>query len=158
MTFTTQKNGDKGDVIAHATSGDARCCPVLTAVQKFMVHRREFCRCNLPHDRIGKLASYYNHRNIRVPVKATQTMATLRWHAGVLESATGIRPIDLSARSLHAGCAMTLLNGNCYYNVIKLLARWHSNAMMRYLQPTISSDFQETCRYYVQSLQLLLPS
>ena len=133
LTFTTQKNGDKGDVIAHATSGDPRCCTVLSTVRQFMVHRREFCRRNLPYDGKVKLASYYNHRNIRVAVKAAQITATLRWHAGVLESTTGIRPTDLSARSLRAGGAMALLNGNCDSNVIKLLARWHSDAMMRYL-------------------------
>ena len=131
--FTTQNNGGKGDVISHATSVDPRCCPDITAVRKFMVHCRGFFCNYIPYDGKLKLAGYYNHRNIRVPVKASQITATLWWHSGVLESTTGIRPANLSASSLSSGGAMVLLNVNCDSNVIKLLACWHSDAMVRYL-------------------------
>lgn len=40
---------------------------------------------------------------------------------------------DISARSLRAGGAMALLCGQVDHNLIQMLGRWHSNAMMRYL-------------------------
>ena len=42
-------------------------------------------------------------------------------------------PSEYSARSLRAGGAMALLSANCDSNVIKLLGRWKSDAMMDYL-------------------------
>jgi hypothetical protein len=132
-TFTTQKNGDRGTVIAHARSGDNVCCPVLSTIQQFMTHRLEFRRKNIPYNGKLKLASYYNPKQINVPVKATQVTATLRCHAALIQPLTGINPKDVSARSLRAGGAMALLAGKCDSSIIKLLARWHSDAMMDYL-------------------------
>jgi hypothetical protein len=132
-TFTTQKNGDRGTVIAHARSGDNVCCPVLSTIQQFMTHRLEFRRKNIPYNGKLKLASYYNPKKVNVPVKATQVTATLRCHAALIQPLTGINPKDVSARSLRAGGAMALLAGKCDSSIIKLLARWHSDAMMDYL-------------------------
>lgn len=133
LIFTTQKNGDKGEEIAHARSNDPLCCPVTSAVRQFLLHRTEFRRRNVPYDGTVKLATYYNANHVRVPVKANQITRALRWHAGVLQHVTGVAPSSISARSLRAGGAMALLVGGCDTNVIKLLARWHSDAMMRYL-------------------------
>ena len=98
-----------------------------------MIHKREFRRRNLPYDGRIKLASYYNSRHVRVPVKAAQITKAVRWHASLLQPVTGIDPAQLSARSLRAGGAMALLAGKCDSSIIKLLARWHSDAMMDYL-------------------------
>ena len=133
LIFTTQKNGDKGTVIAHAHSGDTLCCLVTAAIRQFMVHRNEFWREQTPYARRQKLASYYNSRHANVPVRPAMVTDTMRWHTAILEPTTGISPYHLSARSLWAGGAMALLQGECDSNVIKLLARWHSDAMMRYL-------------------------
>ena len=46
---------------------------------------------------------------------------------------TGLQYSDISARSLRAGGAMALLCGNIDSDLIKILGRWHSNAMIRYL-------------------------
>lgn len=133
LIFTTQKNGIKGDVIAHARSRDPYCCPVTSLSRQFMSHRKEFRRRDVPYDGTVKLATYYNLRNVRVPIKASQVTYRLRWHAGVLKPTTGIDPSTISARSLRAGGAMSLLTSGCHSDVIKLMARWHSDAMMRYL-------------------------
>lgn len=109
------------------------CCPVTSIARQLLVHRRHRRHRNLPYDGTIKLASYYNSRGVKVPVKPSQVTNTLRHHAGVLRSVTGINPDDISARSLRAGGAMALLSGGCDSNIIKLLARWHSDAMMRYL-------------------------
>eukprot|EP00536_Pseudo-nitzschia_multiseries_P014702 jgi/Psemu1/39837/gm1.39837_g len=96
LTFITQKNGDKGEVVAHARSGDSLCCPVSAS-------------------------------------RATTVTSSMQVYAQSLYHTTGISPSAISARSLRAGGAMALLQGKCDSNVIKLLVRWHSDCMMRYL-------------------------
>ena len=51
-------------------------------------------------------------------------------HAGFLRLQTGIDPKELSACSLRAGGAIALLTGGCNSDIIKLLGRWKSDAMM----------------------------
>ena len=75
-------------------------------------------------------------------VKASMITHIMRVHAMALESITGIAPKNLSAHSLRAGGAMALLQGGCDPNVIKLLARWKSDTMMRYLQQQSLLVFQ----------------
>ena len=128
LTFTTQKNGTKGDIIAHSRSGDPLCCPVTSAARQ-LLHLRD----NGTYDGSLKLVSYRKSSGRIVRITASMVTATMRWHAAVLQPTTGISPRTLSARSLRAGGAMALLQGRCDSNVIKLLARWHSDAMMRYL-------------------------
>ena len=131
--FTEQKNGHKGDVIAHTTSGDMLCCPVRATVRQFMIHRREARRRNRPYNGSVKLASYYNSKGVNVAVKTTQVTKTIQLHAGHLRSETGVDPIKFTARSLRAGGAMALLLGGCDKTVISLMGRWHSDSMMEYL-------------------------
>ena len=66
LTFTTQKNGHKNEVIAHARSGDPLCCLVTTAARQFLVHRRHRRHRNLPYEWTIKLAVYYNSRGVKV--------------------------------------------------------------------------------------------
>ena len=80
LMFTTQKNGDKGDVIAHARSSDPLCCSVTSTACQFMVHCREFRCRRVPYNGRIKLASYYNLRNVHVQIKAAEITAALRWH------------------------------------------------------------------------------
>ena len=133
LTFTTQKNGDKGTVVAHALSGHILCCPVRSAIRQLTVHRLEATSLPTPLCLSTKLATYYNSNHVNVPVTASMVTATMRCHATILRPQTGIDPLALSARSLRAGGAMALLQGKCDPITIKLLARWHSDAMMRYL-------------------------
>ena len=143
LIFTTQKNGEKGEEIAHARSGDPLCCPVTSVSRQLILHREESRRRGTPYDGAIKLATYYNLHNTRVPVKASHITQTLRWHAGVLEPVTGIPAASISARSLRAGGAMALLAGGCDKNIIQLLARWKSDAMMRYLHQQARPVFEK---------------
>ena len=45
----------------------------------------------------------------------------------------GLSPNDVSARSMCAGGAIALLNSNVDSTLIKLLGRWRSDKMLRYL-------------------------
>ena len=46
---------------------------------------------------------------------------------------TGIHPHEISARSLCAGGAMALLCARINSNIIRLVGRWRSDEMFRYL-------------------------
>ena len=78
LTFTTQKNGEKGEVIAHARSGDPLCCPVTSIARQVLLNREETRRRGTAYDGTIKLASYYNDSYARVPVEPTQVTTTLR--------------------------------------------------------------------------------
>jgi hypothetical protein len=127
-TFTTQKNGTRNETITHGRSGDQYCCPVTATIRLVTYHlSRKGVTPNTP------LASYYTTTNRRVAIKNQDVTDTLRNAAAVLQSTTGLQPGDISARSLRAGGAMALLCGNVDHNLIQMLGRWHSDAMMRYL-------------------------
>eukprot|EP00536_Pseudo-nitzschia_multiseries_P014996 jgi/Psemu1/40846/gm1.40846_g len=58
LTFTTQENGDKGEVVAHARSGGSLCDPV-TACAHQVLHLRSSCSPSSPFGPSLKLASYF---------------------------------------------------------------------------------------------------
>jgi hypothetical protein len=58
----------------------------------------------------------------------------LRKSATLLESHTGIDPSLLTSRSLRPGGATALLCAGVDSNIIQLLGRWKSDAMIRYLR------------------------
>jgi hypothetical protein len=54
-------------------------------------------------------------------------------HAAAANRHLGIEPNEIAARSLRAGGAMALLCGRVDTDTIRLVGRWHSDAMFRYL-------------------------
>lgn len=126
--FTTQKNGTRGEKILHGRSGHPLCCPVRATIRLIVCHRQHRAPPNAP------VASYYHPKtNRRVTIKPKDVTQILQSTAALMKSETGIEPKDITARSLRAGGAMTLLCGKVDHNLIQMLGRWHSNAMMRYL-------------------------
>jgi hypothetical protein len=68
------------------------------------------------------------------PVTPTQITTALR--SGVLlfdPAELGFLPADISARSLRAAGAMALLCANVDTDIIRLIGRWRSDEMLRYL-------------------------
>jgi hypothetical protein len=122
-TFTTQKNGTKGKILTHVLSGDALACPVKANIRR-LIHLR-----NHKAPKTAPIASYFHNRK-RVTIKANDITDAL-WLATVATGhQTGLLPSDISARSLRAGGAVALLNGNIDHNTIRMLGRWHSDAMI----------------------------
>jgi hypothetical protein len=66
-------------------------------------------------------------------VKANDVTLLLRNAVRINVHHTGIKASEVSARSLRAGGAMSLLHGRANLNNIPMMGRWHSDAMMRYL-------------------------
>lgn len=127
LTFTTQKNGVKGEIISHALSGDPLVCPCRAIVRRIQHLRLHKQLQSTP------LCTYIQH-NHPTQITAGDVRDTLRSALQVLGPSTlGIQPKDITARSLRAGGATALLGANIDPNSIQLLGRWKSDAMMRYL-------------------------
>jgi hypothetical protein len=123
-TFTTQKNGIRNEKIVHGLSGTGLCCPVRATARRIKYLRLQAARCTVP------IASIYA-RNRRTAIKAKQITDTIRQAIIVNFHRIGISPDEVSACSLRAGGAMALLCGKVDKNLIQMLGRWHSDAMIR---------------------------
>ena len=125
LTFDTQKNRVRGETIGHSLSGDPYACPV-----KALVRRVYHLRCNnAPPD--TPLCAYY-HCGFKHTVKHQQ-LATLISIAAAAVPELNYLPTEFGPRSLRSGGAMALLCGNIDTDVIKLVGRWKSDAIFRYL-------------------------
>ena len=128
LTFTTQKNGVRGERIGHARSGHLRFCPVAALVRRLWHHRSYGSPSHMP------LHCYY--KTLRgVPHNTTSTTITalLRDSCAAVGEPLGLLPQDIDARSLRSSGAMSLLCARVDTDWIKLLGRWKSDAMIRYL-------------------------
>jgi hypothetical protein len=126
LTFTTQKNGVRGEVVHHGCSGALLACPVRALVRRVLHLRLHTAELTTP------LASYF-HAGRRLAVTSADITLSLRTAAIALGPALGFLPGDVSARSLRAGGAMALLCARVDTSIISLLGRWRSDEMMRYL-------------------------
>jgi hypothetical protein len=127
LTFTTQKSGVRGEVVNHGRSGASLACPVLAIIRRVTHLRSHGAPPNTP------LASYFNSPHQLRPVTAANITDSLRTTVATLGPSLGLLPPDISARSLRAGGAMALLCSSVDSHIIRLLGRWQSDVMMRYL-------------------------
>ena len=129
VTFTTQKNGIRGETLGHGRSGHPTLCPVA-ALTRRLLHLRL----------VGAAAT--------TPLNAFRLSAGARWQfvlpadvTTILRRAVGLLPpaltdfaaSDISARSTRAGGAMAMLCGGIDSDRIRLIGRWRSDEMYRYL-------------------------
>jgi hypothetical protein len=131
LTFTTQKNGVRDEVIGHARSGHTLGCPVLVIVRRIIHLRHHQAPEATPLCAVFRAASRASNKWFFVT--STLVTATIRVSATLMGPSLGFRPEDVSARSTRAGGAMALLCGNIDPNVIQLVGRWRSDVMLRYL-------------------------
>jgi hypothetical protein len=125
LVFTTQKNGVRGEVVNHACSGATHWCPVMTLIRR-VVHLRHF---NITSTTL--IATYYKS-NRRRPVTPNDITLALRHAVRLVVPEVGLVKADMPARSLRAGSAMALICAQVDDNIIRLLGRWRSDAMLRY--------------------------
>ena len=126
LTFTTQKNGVRGEIIHQGTSGALRFCPVRATVRRLVALRQATQNLDTP------LASFYKGRR-RQYVTAAKITVALRASTQAIGLPLGLTPADISARSLRASGAMALLCAKVDTDIISLVGRWRSDEMMRYL-------------------------
>ncbi|KAI2491001.1 hypothetical protein MHU86_23569 [Fragilaria crotonensis] len=139
VTFTTQKNGVRGETLGHGRSGHlTTLCPVA-ALTRRLLHLRL----------VGVTPT--------TPLNAYRSSATARWRFVVLptdytsllrfavalfpSSLTDFSPRDVSACSRRAGGAMAMLCGGIDSERIRLIGRWRSDEKYRYLHvPSPTGD------------------
>ena len=133
LMFTDQKNAVRGEQISHLQTSCPRLCPIK-ALARICAHLRS-------HGAPGTipLHSYYTtfppgSRPRLEHISPTHITAALRRSATLIHSSTGIDPKLLTARSLRPGGATALLCAGVDSNIIQLLGRWKSDAMIRYLR------------------------
>ena len=126
LTFTTQKNGTRGDKIGHARSGHDHFCPVLALVRRILHLRTNHAPITTP------INTYFTRRTPHTLTTRAMT-AFLRRFVVSHGRAHGLRPQDVEARSLRSSGAMALLCARVDADVIQLVGRWKSDTMLRYL-------------------------
>jgi hypothetical protein len=127
FTFDDQKNGVRGEQISHLANSHPRLCPVK-ALARVCAHLRAHQAPNS-----APIHTCYTPSG-QVRITSGHLTSALRRAAMPLAQTTGIKPSLLSAVSLRAGGATALLCSGVDTDVIQLLGRWKSDAMLRYLR------------------------
>jgi hypothetical protein len=124
LTFTTQKNGVRGKVIGLACSGDPYLCPVQAIIRRVLYLRSHLAPPTTPLARV-----------FHTPDKVTASYLTARIREAVRSCGPdlGFLPAEVSARCLRAAGATALLLARVDPDVIRLIGRWRSDEMLRYL-------------------------
>jgi hypothetical protein len=137
LTFRTQKNGVRGEVVGLAHSGDPLLSPPRILARR-LIHLRHH---NAPNT--TALARVYTATGT-TSITASLITSTLRSAVTYLGPSLGFLPSDVSARCLRAAGANALLCAKVDSDIIRLLGRWRSDEMLRYLHlqaAPIMNDF-----------------
>lgn len=125
IMFADQKNRVKGETIGHHLSGDPWACPVRAIIRRLYHLRLSGAPPNTP------LCAYYVNGHVH-HVKHNQLAAIIKTAAAALPELNYL-PSEYGPRSLHSGGTMALLCGKVDTDIIKLVGRWKSDAIFRYL-------------------------
>jgi hypothetical protein len=125
ITFDDQKNRTKGETIAHGRTTHHLACPTEAIKRRVLHLRRHHAGANTP------LLSLYHQGQWRT-LKTQQLTQLLKRSAAAMPS-LNYDSRDVTARSLRHGGAMALLLGGTDTDTVKLVGRWRSEAIFRYL-------------------------
>jgi hypothetical protein len=126
LTFTNQKNAVRGEVVGLGLSGDPFVCPVKAVTCRVRHLRQHNAPPHTP------LCTYYLNTRPRY-VTPNDVSVTLKASVLALGADLGFTTKEVSARSLRAAGAMALLCAHVDSDTIRLLGRWRSDEMLRYL-------------------------
>jgi hypothetical protein len=126
LEFTTQKNGVRGELIGLGPSGDSTFCPVQAVTNRMLTLSQHNAPLTAP------LYTYHRH-NLALAITSSHLTTALRVAVQVAGLPLGLTPADISVRSLRSSGAMALLCANVDTDRIRLLGRWRSDEMLRYL-------------------------
>jgi len=125
LEFTNQKNGVRGEIVGLGASGHHTWCPVQALLSRI----RHLCTYNAPMTS----PLYLYHDGTWRYIDTTALTSQLRLTVTTLGMHYGLQPDDISVRSLRASGAMALLCARVDTDTIRLLGRWRSDEMLRYL-------------------------
>jgi hypothetical protein len=128
LTFNDQKNAVRGEQISHTITSDPILCPCKALAR--ICQRLHL----LGAPGSTPIHAYGTPGGPTLFIRPPHITRALRHAASALHHLTGIDPALLSARSLRPGGATALLCAGADSDIIQLLGRWKSDAMLRYLR------------------------
>jgi hypothetical protein len=127
LTFTRQKNGVRNETVGHGRSGHACLCPVHAVGQRLLMLRRQGATPDTP------LNAFRDADSARWSFILPSDLTSRLRLALTMHPDPAFAPSDVSIRSTRAGGAMALLCAGVDSDRIRLLGRWRSDEMYRYL-------------------------
>ena len=137
LTFTTQKNAVRNEVIGLACSGDSYLCPVKALARRIIYWRQHSTNTQLPVARVFEGSQR---------VTSAFITKTIRDALADIGPSLGFLPADVSGRCLRAAGANALLLARIDPDVIRLIGRWRSDEMLRYLHVQAAPLMQDYAR------------
>ena len=137
LTFRDQKNGVKGEVVGLSHSGDPFLSPTKILARRILHIRSHTVDTHTP------LCKYFTATSSK-RITPRDITTILRDAVTFLGPSLGFLPSDVTARCLRAAGANALLCANVDTDIIRLLGRWKSDEMLRYLHlqaAPLMSDF-----------------
>lgn len=128
VTFTRQKNGVRNETIGHGRSGHPQLCPVLCLVARITTLRGLDAPASTPVNAYRTAPA----RPVRY-VLARDITRRLRAALALFPDPSYPNPSDISARSTRPGGAMALLLAGVGGDRIRMVGRWRSDELYRYL-------------------------
>jgi hypothetical protein len=125
LEFTTQKNGVRGEIVGLGLTGHPLWCPVRALINR-VTHL-------VSHKAPLTTPLYSYHSDTWRYIDTTMLTAALRTTVYATGANWGLQPTDISIRSLRSSGAMALLCAKVDTDLIRLLGRWRSDEMLRYL-------------------------
>jgi hypothetical protein len=143
-TYDTQKNAQRNEAIGLGRSGHGSCCPVAATAQRVQHLRQHHATPDTP------LGTYFLPNGTSKTVSSDNITQTLRFSLRHFGTTLGITASDISARSLRAAGAMALLCAHVDHDTIRLIGRWRSDEMLRYLHTQAQPVMYDFSRRMVQ--------
>ena len=144
LTFDKQKNGVRGEVVGHAPSGAIDLCPVRAIARRVLHLRQHNAAPSTP------LAHAFDANHHMVSVKPKDITSAIKLAVRFLGPTIGFLPSDVTARCLRAAGANALLCGGVDTDIIRLLGRWRSDEMLRYLHTQAGPVLRDFSRKMLQ--------
>jgi hypothetical protein len=139
-------------VIGLGRSGNPFCCPVAATARRIKHLREHLAPPTAP------LCTYYRDGSPSY-VTASDITTTLKASVEALGPQLGFLASEVSARSLRAAGAMALLCAHVDTDTIRLLGRWRSDIMLRYLTVQAQPVMRDFSRRMLEGADyLLLPN
>ena len=126
LVFSDQKNAVRGESIGHGPTNHSYVGPIQALSRRVQHLRMHNAPPDTPLHAVFVNGSWTH-------VRSSHITDALRLAAIALFDQTGISPDEISARSLRAGGAMALLCAHVDTDIIRLVGRWRSDEMLRYL-------------------------
>ena len=127
LTFDTQKNGVKGKRIGQGHSTSATLCPILAVAHQVTLLNLHKAKLHQP------LCSYYHTASSSYRYLASQDITQILRASALHHPRFCVNPASVECRSLRTSGAMELFSRGVDALLIKLVGRWHSDAMLCYL-------------------------